>query len=145
MLKDLSDILKALRGKETLRDAAKRIGISHTYLSILEKGYDLRSKKPIKPTPETLRQIADAYNYSYIELMHAAGYVDEDEVIASEINNITEAIISIDELGDLIKKYNDDQILEMFEHRSKGTSLTKEQVKKILSYVRFVVTSDSQT
>ena len=43
-MSELGDLLRDLRGKESLRDAAERIGISHTYLSILEKGNDLRSK-----------------------------------------------------------------------------------------------------
>ncbi|AMA72896.1 hypothetical protein ACH33_08520 [Aneurinibacillus sp. XH2] len=75
----LGDYLKKLRGKESLRDASKRIGISHTYLDTIEKGFDKRSGKPVKPTPETLKLIAEAYNTSYEELMILAGYLEEKE------------------------------------------------------------------
>lgn len=77
---ELNEVIRKLRGKDSLRDAAKKTGVSHTYLSILEKGYDLRSKNPIKPTPETLRLISAAYAYSYVELLKLAGYMDEAEM-----------------------------------------------------------------
>lgn len=77
-MKKLGEILKSLRGKESLRDASKRIGISHTYLDTIEKGYDKRSGKPVKPTPDTLKLISKAYDCSYEELMKVAGYIEDD-------------------------------------------------------------------
>lgn len=75
----LPDLLRKLRGKESLRDVSKRAGISHNYLSQLEKGVDPRTGKQIRPTPETLKRLADAYNYDYKEIMKIAGYIDEEE------------------------------------------------------------------
>ncbi|MBK1812018.1 helix-turn-helix transcriptional regulator [Clostridium sp. YIM B02505] len=49
----------------SLRDAAKLIGISHSYLSTLEKGVDPRNGSPVKPTPETFKLISTAYDVSY--------------------------------------------------------------------------------
>lgn len=77
ILETLGEYLKKLRGKESLREASKRIGISHTYLDTIEKGYDKRSGKPVKPTPETLKLIADGYHVSYEDLMERAGYIEE--------------------------------------------------------------------
>jgi|SRR5690625_2218374 len=76
-MSEIGDLLKELRGKESLREASKRIGISHTYLDTIEKGFDKRSGKEINPSPDTLRLIAKAYNYPYIDLLRLAGYVDE--------------------------------------------------------------------
>ena len=76
----LGDLLKELRGKESLRDASKRIGISHTYLDTLEKGFDKRSGSVVKPSPETLKMIAEAYNYDYEELMVKTGYIEAEEM-----------------------------------------------------------------
>lgn len=76
MLK-LNELLRELRGKESLRNAAERIGLSHSYLSILEKGYDKRSGNPINPTPDTLKLISKAYNYPYEKLMKVAGYIEK--------------------------------------------------------------------
>lgn len=74
----IGELLRELRGKESLRDASKRIGISHTYLDTIEKGYDKRSGNPVNPTPETLKLISKAYNYPYKKLMELAGYIDDE-------------------------------------------------------------------
>lgn len=71
----LGNYIKELRGKTSLRDAAEKIGISHTYLDTVEKGFDKRSGKPVKPTPETLELISQAYDCDYGELMTMAGYI----------------------------------------------------------------------
>ncbi|OSA69851.1 helix-turn-helix domain-containing protein [Clostridium botulinum] len=62
--------------KLSLRNASKLIGISHSYLSTLEKGIDPRNNAPIKPTPETLQLISNAYNTPYEYLMEMAGYLN---------------------------------------------------------------------
>ncbi|GAA0177138.1 hypothetical protein SH2C18_04180 [Clostridium sediminicola] len=61
----------------SLRDAGKLIGISHSYLSTLEKGKDPRTDSPISPTPETLKLISNAYGISYNYLMRISGYLDD--------------------------------------------------------------------
>jgi 1-aminocyclopropane-1-carboxylate deaminase/D-cysteine desulfhydrase-like pyridoxal-dependent ACC family enzyme len=40
----------------------------------LENGVHPKTKAPIKPSPDTLRRLADAYNEEYDELMFVAGY-----------------------------------------------------------------------
>ncbi|TQR21830.1 helix-turn-helix domain-containing protein [Psychrobacillus vulpis] len=82
----LSQLIRKLRGKESLREASKRIGISHTYLDTIEKGFDKRSGKQVKPTPETLRLISNAYKYDYEELMREAGYLEDIEESKNDIN-----------------------------------------------------------
>lgn len=139
----LGELLVELRGKQSLRSAAKKIGISHTYLDIIEKGVDARSGSPVNPTPDTLKSISKAYNYPYLELMYAAGYVDEAEGISEEITNITDSINGLGDLRSLIEKYTDDEIIELYGHSSNGKQLTENQVRKILSYVRFVLSSDT--
>lgn len=73
-MSNFGDYLKELRGNRSLREMEKITGLSHTYLSSLEKGYDPRSKKERKPTPETLKKLADTLNVSYFELMEKADY-----------------------------------------------------------------------
>ncbi|WP_342537295.1 helix-turn-helix transcriptional regulator [Sporosarcina sp. FSL K6-3508] len=75
----LGEYIKQLRGKTSLREASEKIGISHTYLDTVEKGFDKRSGKPINPTPDTLKLIAQAYNCDYGKLMALAGYWSEEE------------------------------------------------------------------
>lgn len=96
----LGELIKSLRGKESLRDASERIGISHTYLDTIEKGRDKRSGNPVNPTPETLRLIATAYNYSYEELMEVAGYIEQKSI---GVNSNQEAL-TVKEERDVAKR-----------------------------------------
>ena len=72
-----SDLIKEKRlsMKLSLRSAAKMIGISYTYLDILEKGVDKRTGITNKPTPETLEMIASAYRLDYNYLLSLWGYI----------------------------------------------------------------------
>lgn len=56
----LGKFLQEKQGDLSLRDFAKKLDISHTYLDSLEKGYDNRSKKPVRITVDTLSKIAEA-------------------------------------------------------------------------------------
>lgn len=71
--------------KLSLRNAADLIGISHSYLSTLEKGTDSRNNTPVKPTPETLQLISKAYEVSYEYLMQLAGYLVDDNAKSNEL------------------------------------------------------------
>ena len=77
-----SNIIKNKRQskKLSLRSAADLIGISYTYLSNLEKEFDKSTGTTNKPTPETLKMIAEAYELDYVYLLQLWGYVSESEL-----------------------------------------------------------------
>jgi transcriptional regulator with XRE-family HTH domain len=75
-----------LSKKWSIRQAAKKMGISYSYLSILEKGVDPRTGKDSNPKPETLKIISKTYGYPYEELMKAAGYLSDDNSIHKKIS-----------------------------------------------------------
>lgn len=79
-MSNLGELFREIRlsKKWSIRQAAKKMGISYSYLSILERGVDPRTGKDSNPKPETLRVISKAYNYPYEELMKAAGYLGDD-------------------------------------------------------------------
>lgn len=105
-METLGQYIKNLRGKMSLRDAANNIGISHTYLDTIEKGFDKRSKKPVKPTPETLKLISEAYLCSYEDLMVKAGYI--------EPSKSSENTLSKDDDQAAFEKFMNDPNLEVF-------------------------------
>ena len=76
-MKKLAQLLKEKRTAMnlSLRSAAELIGISHTYLDKLEKGFDSRTGVSNKPTPDTLKLISDTYNINYIDLLKYCGYI----------------------------------------------------------------------
>ena len=53
-------MLKDARGNKSLRSFAREIGISHTHLDSLERGYDPRTGKSVNITIATLQKIANA-------------------------------------------------------------------------------------
>jgi len=85
-MNDFGGYLKQLRGKRSLREMEKLTGLSHTYLSSLEKGFDPRSKKPRNPSPDALRKISETLNCDYFDLMKKAGYLSDTE--GTEIDRI---------------------------------------------------------
>lgn len=58
--------LRKQRGM-SLREAASAIGISHTYLSALEKGKDPRTGNPIVPSQQVLLSICNVYGIEYTQ------------------------------------------------------------------------------
>jgi transcriptional regulator with XRE-family HTH domain len=75
----LGEVLRELRGKRSLRSVADITGLSHSYIADIEKGIRRDTKAPINPSPEILKRLANAYNYSYEELLKLAGYIEEQE------------------------------------------------------------------
>ncbi|QGQ97997.1 XRE family transcriptional regulator [Paenibacillus psychroresistens] len=125
-MQELGNLLRQLRDQESLRDVSSRSGISHTYLGIIEKGIDQRSGNPVKPTPDTLKTLAKAYNYSYEELMRKAGYLQESsEPYLTEYNLSPKSI----ELVDFIKS-------QQITYR--GKELTEAERKKILDMLKLL-------
>lgn len=56
----LGQVVKATRRGKSLRKFAREIGISHTYLDSLEKGYDPRTGKRPNISVATLQKISNA-------------------------------------------------------------------------------------
>lgn len=79
-MEEFGRYLRSLRGDKSLREVQKHTGISHTYLSTLERGYDPRTKKPRKPSPDVLRKLADFYKVDYFDLLLKAGHIDDQQL-----------------------------------------------------------------
>jgi len=80
-LSDIHQLLTKIRTNRglSLREAAKRSGLSHSYIDILEKGFHPKTKSPVQPSPDSLKALSKAYGYPYEELMKTAGYLDEEK------------------------------------------------------------------
>ncbi|MDB5056483.1 MAG: hypothetical protein JWM44_4533 [Bacilli bacterium] len=127
---ELGKLLRKLREKESLRDVSSRSGISHTYLGVIEKGIDQRTGNPIKPTPETLKTLAKAYNYSYEELMKKAGYLyeaNETYTLDRTMENRQSSVV------DLVKVLNEQPVV------FKGRALSEADRKKVLDMLTLLL------
>ena len=78
-MNDFGQLLRELRGNHSLREMANLIGISHVQLSNLEKGVDPRTGKFNRPSLETIKKLAKAYNYDYKTIIKKAGSSLSDE------------------------------------------------------------------
>lgn len=83
-MNSLGELLKNLRGKRSLRNVADVTELSHTYISDIEKGFRRGTNKPIHPSPDTLKRLAEAYDYPYEELMKVAGYIEEEIIYSAD-------------------------------------------------------------
>lgn len=131
---NLSNFLKDRRNemKLSLRDAAQLIGISHSYLSTLEKGIDPRNNKPVKPTPETLQLISSAYNYPYNDLMRMSGYLEKNKTEESVLTPKDERDIE-KQIEKLKKSYLEDSEGLMLS----GQPVSPEAIESIIEALSF--------
>ncbi len=135
---DMNTLQKLLKNKRkelklSIRKAADLIGISHSYLNILEKGVDPRTNAPIKPTPETLSLISEAYKIDYNELMIAAGYIAPQENV--KVYNPEESEKAVD---DMLNYYRSLQLSNLI------LSLSPENQKRAIDYIKMLKFSEEQ-
>ncbi|WP_159881380.1 helix-turn-helix domain-containing protein [Paenibacillus puerhi] len=78
---DFGKFLESLRGSLSLREAAKKSGLSHAYIRDLELERNRSTNDRITPSPDTLQKLSRAYGYSYTELMVKAGHLSDGDVL----------------------------------------------------------------
>ncbi|MBF9291253.1 helix-turn-helix transcriptional regulator [Staphylococcus epidermidis] len=125
-MNDFGKKLKELRGDQSIREASRNIGISHTYLDSLEKGIDPRTGKERKPTIEVIHKLSKYYNVDFFDLSRLAGVFvsikdTPKEVKREEINkmkkrfkeyfNDTEIIVKENYLDIMSKKLSSREII----------------------------------
>ena len=89
----LRELIKSerLRRKMTQRDLAKVTKLSPAFISMLEKGVNPSTGKPVNPSPATLMALSEGLMLSYVDLMVLAGFLvlgeepDEDEMFEQAI------------------------------------------------------------
>lgn len=79
-LKEMGERLREIRTKKnlSLREAAEKVGVSHTYLNALEKGANPRTGKPVNPSAKTLLRISETYAIPLEELVATDDYAVSD-------------------------------------------------------------------
>lgn len=130
MMQDFGNYLKELRGNQSLRDVQKGTGISHSYLSTLERGSDPRTKKQRKPAPEILKKLATYYGVSYTDLLEKAGYIDLEADVEIRAEVTGELSVSTD----LYTMLSKDRTVTFKDRR-----LTKNEKNKILIFIENIL------
>jgi len=95
----IGDLIKEYRTKNkmSLRDFASRCGLSHTYISALEKNIDSRTGKPIAPTLDTVKYISKGMNMQIEDILKILDdeqeFIVNEEVSKSFINNSAAVLV----------------------------------------------------
>lgn len=103
-MNEFGTFLRELRGNRSLREMQKITGLSHTYLSSLEKGVDPRSGKERKPTPEILKKLSETLEVDYTSLMAKAGYSKKKDELEELIDSYLSTTNRIKEVSELLKE-----------------------------------------
>ncbi|CAH1225408.1 hypothetical protein PAECIP111891_05804 [Paenibacillus allorhizoplanae] len=119
--------LETLRGKASLRKAANKSGLSHAYIRDLELGRNRTTNDVIKPSPETLRKLAQAYQYPYTDLLKKAGYLEETSTWSKPAQANLDTIWYVEFGIQSIIYYSEDGMRE-------------EQVESLVAFTHFIET-----
>jgi transcriptional regulator with XRE-family HTH domain len=123
---DVHKFLKELRLKKkmTLRDAAIKSGLSHSYISSLEQGKHPKTKAPINPSPESLERLSAAYNYPYEDLMKMSGYIKESK------NKESAPTLSDSEFERIVREIEEEEGIDLH-----GNPIAHQAVKDALNMI----------
>lgn len=140
MTSELGEFLLKLRGGMSLRKAAEKSGLSHTYIRDLEVGFNRSTGTDIRPTPETLSKLAEAYDYPYENLMIIAGYMTSG-VDIKNLSSITylsdgktkQALVQ--EMGRAYRANGQEETIKLLEEQAAklGLSPSDPKFQKMLS------------
>lgn len=106
--------------KLSLRDASALMGISHSYLDKLEKGFNASTSMETKPSADAVKAIANAYKINYDYLMELCGYIENSDPSLVRIMNPDILTISraernfTPEQAEAIRKYAEFMFPEAF-------------------------------
>ncbi len=84
-----------LRGKRSLREFAQILGISHSYLDCIEKGYDYRTGKQVRISADVINKIAIGAKADSTEL-YRLHLLDSEEQISTLDAQLDFAHVKID-------------------------------------------------
>lgn len=133
-------------GFKSQRQLAEKTGISSATISRIESEIQ-------KPNPETLKELANYLkSTTFVELMVVCGYWNDEELLevdpAMKMFALYDAYQSVKKQEtnidnkkneeELLKKIDltDEDLLKQFDLKIDGRSLTKEESKGIIAYVR---------
>lgn len=140
----LGDLIKKYRtaNKLSLRDFAKKCGLSHTYISALEKNIDPRTGKPIAPTLDTVKYISKGMNISVEDILKILDSNQEFTINADinreHLDKFGNSVVPIPLLGTVKAGYD-----YLAEENWEGTKEIKEELAKTGEFFALRIKGDS--
>lgn len=81
---ELGIFLRERRGTKSLRDFSKELGISHTHLDSIEKGFNPRSKKSVNISVDTINKLSKKLGVSSVTLLNMASGTNYQKALSLE-------------------------------------------------------------
>jgi|GEM_PF-3035681 len=112
MVNVLSKYLKQIRSERnlSLRELETLTGVSYSYLSVIERGCDARSKKPLSPTLDVIIKIAKGLCIPLGLFLIHSGFADTDYISYVQ----SSALMTKDALMNVLLEYLSVEHLENF-------------------------------
>lgn len=88
----LGKYVRMQRGDRSLREYAKIVGISHTHLDSIEKGFDPRTGKEMSPSLASLEKLAAAAGKTLVNYLSEAGASEYDLSKISESHDLSKIL-----------------------------------------------------
>lgn len=138
--------LRKARGFKAQKDFAEATGISQASISRIENNTQI-------PEPDTLKIFAKVLDFSYADLMVRAGYWDEEDLLGEQLEETKKPQkINEDKRNDImfdafnfnifeqanqfILSLNDENLLKKYTLVLDGKTLTEEEAKGVIAYLR---------
>ncbi len=126
----LGNFIKQKRGNLSLREFANLIGISHSHLDSIEKGFDPKTGKPVNISLEVLNKLAKVLDVEDLLLIYLAKI------------DYKECPDYFEKLADFQKKYKEFIKRNHFDVDDKNINFTSEQIKNEWMSIRDSVSNE---
>lgn len=133
----IGEKLREIRNQRnlSLRQAAKQIGISHTYLDTLEKERDPRTGEPVHPSIQVLERISKGYRIPLSEFLMMMGYDEQRLGVRREVETTERVSHDTTDAGVHIIQEEDEAALNDVEIIARSIKSLPLEDRKILLYL----------
>ena len=135
----IGEMIKKYRQEHgiSMDEFASRCGLSKAYISLIERGKNTRSDKPIVPSIDTVKAIADVLGVDLNVLLRSMGYdAPMKTVITIEPGHGDNGYYSKADVAALADELLHNEGLRVL--LSAGRGLTEEQMRDAYKYIKYL-------
>lgn len=140
----IGEMIKKYRQEHgmSMEEFASRCGLSKAYISLIERGKNTRSDKPIVPSIDTVKAIANVLGVDLNVLLRSMGYdAPMKTVITIEPGYGDNGYYSNPDVVALANElFHNEDLRVLF---SAGRDLSKEQMKETYDYIKYLKSKET--
>lgn len=143
-MNSIGEMIKKYRQEHgmSMEEFASRCGLSKAYISLIERGKNTRSDKPIVPSIDTVKAIANVLGVDLNVLLRSMGYdAPMKTVITIEPGYGDNGYYSNPDVVALANElFHNEDLRVLF---SAGRDLSKEQMKETYDYIKYLKSKET--